>query len=106
MTKQSLSEWYVEYVKICESQGAPWFATNEEKDYTEMWLDGVSPKEHFDAELRRGASRCGDCNVKPGELHTDGCDVERCASCGGQRLSCGCTDNCEDRIPWSGEWHY
>jgi hypothetical protein len=33
---------------------------------------------------------CGDCDAKPGELHQDGCDVERCCLCGGQSISCPC----------------
>ena len=38
---------------------------------------------------------CGDCGVKEGELHKDGCDMEKCPKCGGQLISCGCYDNCE-----------
>lgn len=33
---------------------------------------------------------CGDCGVKEGQIHADGCDMERCAFCGHQRITCGC----------------
>lgn len=33
---------------------------------------------------------CGDCGAAPNSLHEDGCGVERCARCGGQRTSCQC----------------
>lgn len=36
--------------------------------------------------------RCHDCNIvnKEGNIHHDGCAVERCPKCGGQLLSCNC----------------
>lgn len=33
---------------------------------------------------------CHDCGAIKGEFHVEGCDVERCAGCGGQRFGCDC----------------
>lgn len=51
---------------------------------------------------------CHDCSAKPGETHKDGCDVERCSVCGGQRLQClgekECENHDKDFARWSGIW--
>src|SRR6266446_2888325 len=51
---------------------------------------------------------CPTCGVAAGEKHQDGCDVETCAYCGGQRITCGaCIGHPRARrarLPWTGEW--
>jgi len=52
----------------------------------------------FGDEVFSGRSpQCGDCGVDRGGLHHPGCDLQQCALCGGQMLSCGCRFD-EDRI--------
>ena len=36
--------------------------------------------------------QCHDCDIKKGQLHVPGCDMERCPRCGSQLISCGCFD--------------
>lgn len=47
---------------------------------------------------------CYDCGAKPGEAHQDGCDVERCSVCGGQRLGCDCKGHDKAFAHWTGIW--
>ena len=41
---------------------------------------------------------CGDC-VPEGALHVPGCDLERCACCGGQAITCRLTGTLP-RVPY------
>lgn len=71
------------------------------------------------------AKKCPDCGVEVGEWHCPGCDVERCALCGDQRISCDCAEEVanktgqdpedvdleyhendlyKDFAAWTGEW--
>jgi len=50
---------------------------------------------------------CGDCGVVEGQLHKHGCDMERCAYCNGQLISCACAYkmlgyNYDFNAPYSG----
>lgn len=38
--------------------------------------------------------------------HVRGCDVEQCAECGNQAISCGCPGDYFQfpRLPWTGQW--
>lgn len=49
-------------------------------------------------------TQCHDCAVHPGEIHKDGCDVERCSVCGGQRLGCECKGHDKAFARWTGVW--
>jgi hypothetical protein len=66
--------------------------------------EGVLSAPHEEVEMV-SHDRCPACGTRPGQLHHDGCDVECCSGCGGQRFSCGCGDD-EGlaRLPWTGEW--
>ena len=47
--------------------------------------------------------KCHDCAVAIDELHREGCDVEECETCGGQRIGCSCCVICRahrDKGTW------
>lgn len=52
--------------------------------------------------------KCPDCQVDPGQPHENGCDVEHCSVCGGQRLICDGDEECIEHdkqfARWTGIW--
>jgi hypothetical protein len=66
---------------------------NKRLDEFEQWK-----KDMWNTTLERDLARCGDCGVREGQYHLDGCDMERCAECGGQRISCCC--HSEKKMPF------
>lgn len=58
----------------------------------EKWIEEKIKIER-DPTRERDLARCGDCHVIEGEYHLDGCDMEDCSICGGQRITCGCSNN-------------
>lgn len=55
------------------------------------------------ADPAAGPRSCGDCAAKPGDPHSDGCDVARCLVTGIQRLQCTGRHDCGSQV-WSGAW--
>jgi len=51
--------------------------------------------------MRNELRNCPDCGVPPREQHQPGCDVERCANCGEQRISCDCEEHALPSIKWT-----
>jgi len=47
---------------------------------------------------------CPDCGAQVGQLHENGCDVERCPEDGRQLLMCGHDVDERERMPWTGLW--
>jgi len=63
----------------------------EEQDHPQEWIAGaIYQRIRYGADYPDGMEHCRDCGVAHGQVHVDGCCVERCARCGDQRMFCGC----------------
>lgn len=48
--------------------------------------------------------RCSDCATGIGEIHRQGCDIERCSVCSFQRIGCECEGHDPAFARWLGFW--
>jgi hypothetical protein len=62
------------------------------------------PRWQSGANMNESMKNCPGCNAEPCRQHMSGCDVERCSSCGDQRLQCDCADHDPLFARWTGFW--
>ena len=77
------------------------YLTPKDKDISQEDIDKIC-EDLWKKELKNKKDRCPDCDSKIGDAHDENCDVARCLSCKGQRLSCDCLSG-EGDI-WDGLW--
>lgn len=75
-----------------------WYDTGNNEIPTRHYIDSSETKTHGTL------TDCHDCGAKPGQIHSDNCDVERCSVCGGQRLQCNCKGHDKVFARWTGIW--
>ena len=64
-----------------------------EQSYTHTEINGkLFPRVRYGSDHPgvKPPPRCADCGCAIGQIHVDGCTVERCASCGRQAFGCPC----------------
>ena len=54
--------------------------------------------------LKIKLDKCPECKAKAGQIHSDGCDIERCSVCGGQLLTCNCAGHDKQFARWTEFW--
>jgi hypothetical protein len=64
----------------------------------------IRPPEIRQPKRRRLRPLCPGCGARVGERHSEGCDVERCSVCFGQRIQCDCKGHDPWTSAWAGEW--
>ena len=67
-------------------------------------VEELSTKNSSPTLILEQLESCHDCGAKPGQHHSDNCDVERCSVCGGQRIQCNCDGHDKSFAKWTGIW--
>ncbi|MFZ3081420.1 hypothetical protein [Rhodoferax ferrireducens] len=77
------------------------------EDFAPGWLERIEEAQDETTQTIRGVEfdripygddhqatgpRCRDCGVEKGQLHVDGCLVERCPKCGTGQAALGCCE--------------
>ena len=47
---------------------------------------------------------CPGCKAQTGSYHAEGCEIEQCSACGGERSACFCETDEHPRIAFDGEF--
>ena len=75
----------------------------EAQSYPTVLIDGVKhTRIRYGEESQCKAADlppCRDCGVEKGQLHVAMCDVEQCAACGRQAITCDCKYEDPDDSP-------
>lgn len=109
-SKKNVTEYNKEagmiVVKKCNNE-ASWHQTYCDLHHKEGWGSCTCHPEigiFSIIQKWKTMTKCHDCGAEEGQLHIPGCDMERCPKCGGQAISCDCTDEefyaVGYRIPW------
>lgn len=69
-----------------------WQRVIDEEQKKTKWVIGgkVYPRIPYGSDWEKVRGICHDCEVRTGQYHVDGCDMEKCPCCGGQLISCDC----------------